>query len=152
MPDNATAARTDETEIRALIQSWTEALRAKDVARVVSHYTPDLLAFDLAPPLAGRGTEPYRRGLETWFPTWRGGIGLEITDLKIRIGGDVAWSTSLNHLTGTRTNGEATDVWVRATVGFVKSGGRWRVAHEHVSVPFYMDGSYRAAVDLKPSN
>jgi len=24
------------------------------------------------------------------------------------------------------------------------------VTHEHVSVPFYMDGSYRAAVDLKP--
>jgi len=24
------------------------------------------------------------------------------------------------------------------------------VAHEHVSVPFYMDGSNRAAVDLKP--
>jgi hypothetical protein len=25
------------------------------------------------------------------------------------------------------------------------------VTHEHVSVPFYMDGSYRAAVDLKRS-
>jgi len=24
------------------------------------------------------------------------------------------------------------------------------VTHEHVSVPFYTDGSYRAAVDLKP--
>jgi len=24
------------------------------------------------------------------------------------------------------------------------------VTHEHVSVPFYMDGSCRAAVDLKP--
>jgi len=24
------------------------------------------------------------------------------------------------------------------------------VAHEHVSVPFYMDGSNRAAVDLRP--
>jgi hypothetical protein len=24
------------------------------------------------------------------------------------------------------------------------------VTHEHMSVPFYMDGSYRAAVDLKP--
>jgi hypothetical protein len=24
------------------------------------------------------------------------------------------------------------------------------VTHEHVSVPFYMDGTYRTAVDLKP--
>ena len=26
----------------------------------------------------------------------------------------------------------------------------WLVTHKHASVPFYMDGSYRAAVDLKP--
>jgi ketosteroid isomerase-like protein len=28
--------------------------------------------------------------------------------------------------------------------------GEWRIVHDHSSVPFYMDGSYRAAVDLKP--
>jgi hypothetical protein len=27
---------------------------------------------------------------------------------------------------------------------------RWMATHEHVSVPFYMDGSVKAAVDLKP--
>ncbi|WP_446719495.1 hypothetical protein [Inquilinus sp. OTU3971] len=26
----------------------------------------------------------------------------------------------------------------------------WVIVHEHESVPFYMDGSLRAAVDLKP--
>jgi ketosteroid isomerase-like protein len=28
--------------------------------------------------------------------------------------------------------------------------GAWKIAHEHTSVPFYMDGSFRAAIDLKP--
>ena len=28
--------------------------------------------------------------------------------------------------------------------------GTWKIAHEHTSVPFYMDGSFRAAVDLEP--
>ena len=27
---------------------------------------------------------------------------------------------------------------------------RWMATHEHVSVPFYMEGSVKAAVDLKP--
>ena len=31
-----------------------------------------------------------------------------------------------------------------------KIRGDWRIVHQHESVPFYMDGSYRAAVDLKP--
>lgn len=41
-------------------------------------------------------------------------------------------------------------MWVRATTCWRKVDGRWRVVHEHVSVPFYMDGSEKAAVDLKP--
>jgi hypothetical protein len=45
---------------------------------------------------------------------------------------------------------EQTDVWVRATVGFAKKDGAWKATHEHFSVPFYMDGSNKAAVDLSP--
>ena len=62
----------------------------------------------------------------------------------------MAFSHSLNRITGKRTNGEDTNVWVRGTVCYRKSDGAWRVAHEHGSVPFYMDGSLRAAVDLQP--
>ena len=39
---------------------------------------------------------------------------------------------------------------VRVTACHRKINGKWLITHEHVSVPFYMDGSYRAAVDLKP--
>jgi ketosteroid isomerase-like protein len=59
----------------------------------------------------------------------------------------MAFSHSLNRISGKRTDGEETDVWVRATVCYFKIDGRWRIAHEHVSVPFYMD-SGKASVDL----
>jgi ketosteroid isomerase-like protein len=39
---------------------------------------------------------------------------------------------------------------VRAIVGLRRIGGRWQVVHEHTSVPFHMDGSDRAALDLEP--
>ena len=42
------------------------------------------------------------------------------------------------------------DIWFRATMGLRKTGGRWLIVHDHSSVPFYMDGSYRAAMDLQP--
>jgi ketosteroid isomerase-like protein len=29
-------------------------------------------------------------------------------------------------------------------------GGAWQIVHEHISTPFYMDGSLKAAVDLTP--
>ena len=42
------------------------------------------------------------------------------------------------------------EVWFRQTLCFRKIRGAWKIAHQHESVPFYMDGSYRAAVDLEP--
>jgi PhnB protein len=147
----ATHARvtTDETEIRNSLEGWTDALRAKNLDGLLSFYTPDVRAFDVAPPLE-HDREAMRRGLEEWFSTWRGPIGFEIRDLCVTASTDVAFATSLVRLTGERTDGEQTDVWMRSTVGLRKTGGRWLVAHEHLSVPFAMDGSYRALVDLKP--
>jgi ketosteroid isomerase-like protein len=140
--------KTDEAQIRRVIDDWTEALRAKDIDRLWSHYAPDILSFDLAPPLQHRGE--LREELAEWFGTWKGPIGYEIRDLTIAVGADVAFSHSLHRMSGTRTTGEEIDVWLRATVCFLRIDGLWRVAHEHTSVPFYMDGSFRAAIDLTP--
>ena len=144
-----TSRTAEKARIRECIESWAKALRAKDVDGVMSHYTPDILTFDLAPPLQHVGGD-YRRGFEEWFKTFRGPVNVEVQDLDITVGDDVAFSHSLNHLTGERTTGGDTDVWVRATICFKKVDGRWLAAHEHVSVPFYMDGSERAATDLHP--
>ena len=78
-----------------------------------------------------------------------GPIGYEIRDLSITAGDDIAFCTCLNHMTGTQRN-EKTDVWFRRTLGLRKIDGRWKIAHAHELVPFYMDGSDKAAVDLKP--
>jgi ketosteroid isomerase-like protein len=138
----------DEAAIRGIIGAWSRALQAKDAGALTAHYAPDLLSFDLAPPLATRG--PDIPGLEAWLAGWEGPIDHEIRDLSIEVGEDVAYSTSLNRMRATSTGGEQVDLWTRATIGFRKIDGRWRVVHEHVSVPFYMDGSERAALDLKP--
>jgi uncharacterized protein (TIGR02246 family) len=140
----------DEAEIRQLADNWARAIRAKNIDALMSHYTPDILVFDLAPPLQYAGIAAYRKNFDEWFSSFQGRIGLEIHNLSVSGSDDVAFSHSLNRISGKRTSGEETDVWVRATVCYRKKDGKWRVAHEHVSVPFYMDGSYKAAVDLQP--
>jgi uncharacterized protein (TIGR02246 family) len=141
---------SDETQIRQLIDGWAKALRAKDINGVMSSYVPEILVFDIAPPLLYRGANAYRKNYEEWFATWPGPIGYEIRDPSITAGDGVAFSHSLNRIYGKRTDGEETDVWVRVTACFRKIDGKWLIAHEHISVPLYMDGSNRAAVDLKP--
>jgi PhnB protein len=90
------------------------------------------------------------KGLNAWFETWEGPLGLEMRELRIAAGGDVAFCSSLNHMSGTKTDGAKPDLWFRQTLCFRKVGGAWKIAHTHESVPFYMDGSFRAAVDLAP--
>jgi PhnB protein len=139
-----------QDQVRALLESWAAAIRAKDVSAVVSLYAPEIVSFDLAPPLVFAGLDSLRTSLEAWFPTFRGPVGYEILGLTITSGEDVAFARSLNRISGERTNGETVDVWVRATFGCRRIGGKWLIAHEHVSVPFYMDGSDKAALDLTP--
>ncbi len=142
-------AATDEAQIRQRIESWTTALRDKDLEGLMSHYTRDILVFDLAPPLQYKGAVAYRKNWADWFPSFQGPVGYEIRDLSITTGGEVAFCRSLNRITGRRTSGESSDVWVRATVGFRKIDGKWMIIHEHFSVPINME-TFEGELDLKP--
>ena len=44
---------------------------------------------------------------------------------------------------------ESFSLWFRVR-GLRKTDGVWRVVHEHESVPFEMDGSFKASIGLKP--
>jgi PhnB protein len=143
-----TITHSSEAQIRSVIEAWAQAMRAKDTAGVVMHWDQDLVQFDLAPPLRTVGDDP--QGLKDWFASWRGQIGFAITELRVTASEDVAFCHALVHLTGSRTDGSESDVWFRATLGLRKTKGVWKIAHGHESVPMQMDGSFRAAIDLKP--
>jgi ketosteroid isomerase-like protein len=142
-------ASTDEAQVRARMEAWATALRAKDLDGLMAHYAEDILVFDLAPPLQYEGKAAYRKNWGDWFPSFQGPVGYEIRGLSIATGGDLAFCRSLNRISGIRTSGEKTDVWVRATVGLRKIGGKWMVAHEHFSVPINME-TFAAELELEP--
>ena len=139
----------EEAQIRQLIDHWIKALRAKDIDALMSYYAPDILTFDIVPPLQCQGVDVYRKNFEAWFSSVHGPIDYEIRDLRITTGDDVAFCHSVNRVRSTSTSGEKTDTWVRTTVGFRKMDGTWIVTHEHVSVPFDMETS-KASLDLTP--
>jgi ketosteroid isomerase-like protein len=145
---DAIVIQSSEAQIRSVIEAWAQAIRAKDAAGVAARWAPDLVQFDLAPPLRTVGNDP--QGLKDWFASWRGQIGFVITELRVTAGEDVAFCHALVHLTGSRTDGSESDVWFRDTLGLRKAGGVWKIAHGHESVPMRMDGSFSAAIDLKP--
>jgi ketosteroid isomerase-like protein len=150
---SSTVQGHDEAQIRQLIGEQAIAMRTRDAERILaSRYAPEIVKFDLAPPLQHTGPELLDvRGLQSWFAGFDGPIDYEIRDLTVTAGEDVAFAHSLNRLSTTpRGATQKFDLWFRATVCLRKLDGTWRITHEHNSTPFYMDGSFRAAVDLQP--
>jgi PhnB protein len=142
------AANADEVAIRCVIDAWTQALHDKDAKAVAACLADDLTVYSLAPPLVAPDDDG--EGLTGWFDTWSSPIGYDLADLTIATGGDVAFAHGLAHMTGTKTDGETPDLWFRCTLGLRRHERAWKIVHVHESVPFLMDGSLKAAVDLKP--
>ena len=141
----------DEIRITELLDAFTAALRAKDARAAIACYAEDVVAYDLAPPLRAEGAEIRNpEYLQQWFDTWASPIVSQGHDLQIIVGGDVAYAHGLRHMTGRKKDGEKVDLWFRATAGFRREHGEWKIVHVHNSVPFAMDGSGRALLDLKP--
>ncbi len=139
----------DEAEIRRVIDGWIEALRVKDIDAIMSLYAPDVLLFDILPPLEHKGQDAYRKIWDMCLPSFRGSIDCEIRDLSITAGDGAAFSHGLYRFSGTMTAGEQMDMRVRATTCYRKLDGKWVITHDHHSVPVNMETN-KALFDLKP--
>ncbi len=141
----------DVQAIRELIEDRALAVQEKMAEAALRPLAEDVVMFDLAPPLVQKGAQARdREGLQIWMDGWEGPIGWSAHDLEVTVGGDVAYAHGLIKMSGRKTSGEKVDLWYRSTIGLRKLGGEWEIAHEHNSVPFAMDGSFRALIDLTP--
>jgi ketosteroid isomerase-like protein len=95
------APATNEAEIRELLEARAAAARAKNLAGVIEHVAPEVLAYDVIGPLRFSGSDQLRQRAEQWFSSSRSTLGYEIRDLGISAGQDVAFSHSLNRVVGT---------------------------------------------------
>ncbi|MEU8241244.1 nuclear transport factor 2 family protein [Actinoplanes missouriensis] len=138
-------------EIREVIERKAALLSTGDAEAVLSHYADTFVEYNLAPPLRQPGDARDPAALTAWIATFREPPRREVTQLEITVDGDVAFATSIDCLSATpRGADEGFTLWFRVTLGLRRVGGRWVVVHEHESVPFEMDGSFQAAVSLRP--
>ena len=150
LPQGSMTLQTSEQDIKTLLSQRQEALQIKDSRLVAAKHAKVSEEFGLAPPLKFniQGTDL----LNEWFHTWDGMIEWETRDPNINVSRNVGFVTALEHMSGVKIDGEKVDLWFRLTLGLRRIDGAWKIIHEHQSVPFYMDGSFEAATDLKPDD
>ena len=128
--------KTDEEQIRELIERWAAAVHAGDMDDVLVHHSGDIVMFDVPPPQEGaRGIDAYRA---TWpgFFTWQAqGATFDVLELDVTAGADVAFAWALLRCGTAEENAAHPERRLRITFGLRKEDGRWQVAHEHHSFP-----------------
>ena len=139
----------DRAAVERVIAKMSEAVRNKDVEAMLEVCTPDFITFDLVAPIQHQGPDAVRRLWAETLEAFDGPIQYELQWIEIDVAGDVAFSRGLGHFKAKTKDGNVIDNWLRFTHGFRKVDGEWKVAHEHVSVPFDMETG-KALLELKP--
>jgi uncharacterized protein (TIGR02246 family) len=130
-------AHTEERRIKALLEAWADAVRRHDIPAILAHHDPDIVMFDLPPPLQCKGIEPYKETWDLMFRCHKPGAAFDIDELTVTAGQDVAFAVAIMRC-GPDSSSNPADkdgFQFRLTVGLRKVDGDWRIAHEHHSIP-----------------
>jgi uncharacterized protein (TIGR02246 family) len=134
-PFAARAQSSDEASVRALEARFAAAVSAKDVSAIMKNYAPDVFVFDLVPPRQYVGAAAYSKDWQALFAGFSGPVHIEISDLAISSDGTIAYSHSIQRITGADPSGAKVDITARVTDIYRKVEGDWRIVQEEVSVP-----------------
>ena len=126
---------TDEAQIRALIEQWSKAVRDENRAAIRADHDADVLMFDVPPPFLSRGLDAYMATWETFFTSAEKPVSFAFHDVEVTCGADVAFATAVGRCVNIDTDGEREPLEFRLTMGLRKIDGKWRVMHEHHSLP-----------------
>ena len=130
-------ANTEEQRIKALLEAWAAAVRRHDLPAILAHHEPDMVMFDVPPPLQCKGIDAYEGTWDLFFRYHKPGAAFDIEELAVTAGQDVAFAAVIMRC-GPDSSSNPADkdgFPFRLTVGLHKVGGEWRITHEHHSVP-----------------
>jgi len=128
---------TAEGQIRALIEAWADAVRRHDLSGILAHHDPDIVMFDVPPPLQSRGMDEYKKTWDLFFRYHQPSQAFDVEDLAIVAGEDVAFAVVIMRCGSGTLTGPPEDggFLFRLTIGLRKVDGDWCIVHEHHSVP-----------------
>ena len=138
MPAGSPATSVDDlSQLRMLEKQFETAFNNKDVDAMMAVYAPgdSLFVFDVVgPPGAELGSDAYRDAWTHFFAMFDGPVHYRINDLEVTASGDLAYSRSLQHVSGTRKDGKPYDITARVTDVYRKIEGKWLIVQEHASL------------------
>jgi uncharacterized protein (TIGR02246 family) len=128
-------SKTDEQEVRELIERWAKAVRDKDFDGILACHATNILMFDVPPPFESNGIEAYRETWNLFYSCQPEPVAFDIRRMDVVADAEVAFVAALMQCEEKGENGKLKKLNFRLTVGLRKIEERWMILHEHHSVP-----------------
>ena len=124
-------------DVTRMLDSYTNAVLAKDVEAFVDLYDENVYVFDMWNSWSYEGRAAWRGLVEEWFGSLGDEqVGVEFTEVGVTAAGDMAVAHTTVTYKGLSAEGEELRrLDNRMTWGLTKSNGSWKVVHEHSSAP-----------------
>lgn len=143
-PDAGVPDAADADAVRALHRRWYAATAARDLDGIMDGIADDVVSYEHEVPLVHRGAAAVREVCRSGLEASTDAVTWDVPDLEVLVDGDLAVGWGLN-----RVVADGREWWSRGTRVFRRRGGRWEMAHQHVSYP-YDPVTGAAATGLQP--
>ena len=146
---HSSATSQAEQQIRELVSQYVSAVTAKDVARIASLYSDDVVAFDAILALQFIGKAAYMEHWQTCMGFAPGDMHFAMHQLTVEATEQLAFSHSISQCGCENADGDMQTGWMRSTQCWRNTGDGWKIAHEHFSAPFDVETG-QALCNLQP--
>jgi len=128
---------TDSTSIDALFTSYASALLAQDAEALLSLYDDDVRVFDLWSEWSYEGKTDWRGAIMQWFASLGDEtVRVVFDDVRSVVAEDLATVHAIIAYREVGEDGsEGRGMENRLTWVLQRTGGEWRIVHEHTSAP-----------------
>src|SRR5262249_31600779 len=106
----------DESLIRALVEDWARAVRARNFDGILTHHSADILMFDVLQPFESKGLEAYRGTWDLFYSAQPEPIAFDIQRMNVFAGADTAFVVALMQCAEKGKAGERTRATLSCSV------------------------------------
>jgi len=122
----------------------------RDLDRVMSHYAPDVVAFDAIQALQFKGRQAYQEHWKMCLDMCGGALTMTTRELDIQVEGSLAVAHAIIRCAMDQEDGSPGEGgYSRMTTTYRRKSGIWLIVHEHFSAPIDM-ATGRAMWELAP--
>jgi ketosteroid isomerase-like protein len=134
MADKSSPKSTNEDQVRELVENWAQAVRNKDIEKILAHHSENIVMFDVPKPFVSIGMDAYRKTWDTFFALTKLGV-FDIQELDVIADENVAFCFATMKCADKSNSEDFVELDFRLTIGLQKTNNNWTIVHEHHSIP-----------------